>query len=204
MDDEELLELVEMEVRELLSKYNFPGDDIPVIRGSALKALESSSDRPGGARVQSINELMDAVDSYIPTPDRARRQAVPDADRGRVRDQGPRHGGDRPHRARQVKTGEESRSVGIDAKTPQDGRDRRRDVQEDAGRRARRATTSAACCAASSARRSSAVRCWPSPAASSRTPSSRPRCTCSARKRAGGTRRSSTAIGRSSTCGRPT
>jgi elongation factor Tu len=71
MDDEELLELVELEVRELLSRYNFPGDEVPVIRGSALKALESTGDLsrtdPGAA---PIWELMDAVDAYIPTPPR--------------------------------------------------------------------------------------------------------------------------------------
>ncbi|HLJ66327.1 MAG TPA: elongation factor Tu [Chloroflexota bacterium] len=65
VDDEELLDLVELEVRELLSKYEFPGDDIPVIRGSALKALEGDA-----SGVQSILELMEAVDSYIPTPPR--------------------------------------------------------------------------------------------------------------------------------------
>src|SRR5581483_904634 len=70
MEDEELLELVEMEVRELLSKYGFPGDDVPVIRGSALKALESSSHDPNAPEYASIRELMDAVDSYIPTPPR--------------------------------------------------------------------------------------------------------------------------------------
>src|SRR3990170_3508568 len=68
LDDEELLELVELEVRELLSTYEFPGDDIPVIRGSALKALESSSTDPEADDYTSIKELMDAVDSYIPTP----------------------------------------------------------------------------------------------------------------------------------------
>jgi elongation factor Tu len=71
MDDEELLELVEMELRELLSKYNFPGDDIPIIRGSAVKALESSSTDPEAPEYESIRQLMDAVDSYIPTPERA-------------------------------------------------------------------------------------------------------------------------------------
>jgi elongation factor Tu len=71
MDDEELLELVEMELRELLSKYNFPGDDIPIIRGSAVKALESSSTDPEAPEYKSILDLMDAVDSYIPTPERA-------------------------------------------------------------------------------------------------------------------------------------
>jgi elongation factor Tu len=65
VDDEELLELVEMEVRELLSEYDFPGDDIPVIKGSALKALEGDADAEN-----AIVELMKAVDEYIPTPDR--------------------------------------------------------------------------------------------------------------------------------------
>ena len=68
VDDEELLELVEMEVRELLSEYNFPGDDIPVIKGSALRALENPTDPEATA---CIMELMDAVDNYIPTPERA-------------------------------------------------------------------------------------------------------------------------------------
>ena len=65
VDDEELVDLVEMEVRELLSEYDFPGDDIPVIRGSALKALEGDPEQ-----VKVIEELMDIVDSYIPTPER--------------------------------------------------------------------------------------------------------------------------------------
>ena len=68
VDDPELLELVEMEVRELLSEYNFPGDDIPVITGSALKALENPTDEEA---TKCIMELMEAVDSYIPTPERA-------------------------------------------------------------------------------------------------------------------------------------
>ncbi len=68
VDDAELLDLVELEVRELLSKYQFPGDDVPVIRGSALKGLE---DDQGPLGVPSILALMDAVDSYIPTPERA-------------------------------------------------------------------------------------------------------------------------------------
>jgi elongation factor Tu len=68
MDDEELLELVEMELRELLDTYNFPGDDIPIIRGSALAALESSSTDPEAPEYAPIWELMRAVDEYIPTP----------------------------------------------------------------------------------------------------------------------------------------
>ena len=70
VDDEELLELVEMEVRELLSSYGFPGDDTPIIRGSALNALISESKDPNAPEYACIKELMDAVDSWIPTPDR--------------------------------------------------------------------------------------------------------------------------------------
>ena len=70
VDDEELLELVEMEIRELLSEYDFPGDEIPIIRGSAREALESTSTDLNDPVYASILELMDAVDSYIPTPDR--------------------------------------------------------------------------------------------------------------------------------------
>ena len=70
VDDEELLELVEMEIRETLSFYEFPGDDIPVIKGSALNALISESKDPNAPEYACIKELMDAVDSYIPTPDR--------------------------------------------------------------------------------------------------------------------------------------
>jgi elongation factor Tu len=70
VDDPELLELVEMEVRELLSKYEFPGDDIPIIKGSGLLALSSESKDTSAPEYKCIQELMDAVDSYIPTPDR--------------------------------------------------------------------------------------------------------------------------------------
>jgi elongation factor Tu len=70
VDDPELLELVELEVRELLSSYDFPGDDIPIIKGSALKALESKSDKPEAEEFKCILDLMDAVDAYIPEPTR--------------------------------------------------------------------------------------------------------------------------------------
>ena len=66
VDDEELLDLVEMEVRELLSEYEFPGDDTPIIRGSALKALED----PNSEWADAVVELMEAVDTYIPEPER--------------------------------------------------------------------------------------------------------------------------------------
>jgi len=69
-EDEELLDLVELELRELLSKYEFPGDDIPIVRGSALKALESDSKDASAAEYKCIFELMDAVDAYIPEPKR--------------------------------------------------------------------------------------------------------------------------------------
>ena len=71
VDDEELLDLVEMEIRELLSSYDFPGDGVPVIRGSALNVLTCESKDPNAPEYKCIHELMDAVDSYIPTPDRA-------------------------------------------------------------------------------------------------------------------------------------
>ena len=116
VDDPELLDLVEMEIRELLTQYDFPGDDIPVIRGSALKAMEAAAaghaDSPD---CDCIRELLDAVDSYIPTPERAndkpflmpvedvftitahprtcKRQALLDACRRRVHDHRPRHRG---------------------------------------------------------------------------------------------------------------
>ena len=70
VDDEELLEIVEMDIRELLDKYEFPGDDTPIIKGSALKALECASQDPSAPEYACIKELMDAVDSFIPTPER--------------------------------------------------------------------------------------------------------------------------------------
>ena len=70
VDDPELLELVELEIRELLNKYEFPGDDIPIVKGSALKALESAGTDPGTEEYKCIFELMDAVDAYVPEPTR--------------------------------------------------------------------------------------------------------------------------------------
>ena len=71
VDDEELLELVEIEIRELLSSYEFPGDDIPIVKGSALTALEGGDDAIGSG---AIKELMAAVDAYIPQPERPKDQ----------------------------------------------------------------------------------------------------------------------------------
>src|SRR5690349_3048109 len=110
LDDEELLELVEMEVRELLSSYEFPGDAIPVIRGSALKALEGDK---GDIGVKAIEKLMDAVDSYIPTPERAIDQPflMPVEDVFTISGRGTVATG-RVERG-QVKVGEEIEIVGI-------------------------------------------------------------------------------------------
>jgi elongation factor Tu len=113
MDDEELLELVEMEVRELLSKYQFPGDDIPVIRGSALGALEASDQDPTADAYKCIWDLMDAVDSYIPTPERPVDQAflMPTEDVFGIKGRGTVVTG-RVERGK-VKTGEEIEIVGF-------------------------------------------------------------------------------------------
>lgn len=70
VDDPELLDLVELEVRELLSKYQFPGEKIPIVKGSALKAIESGSNDPNAPEYKSVLELMEAVDGYVPTPER--------------------------------------------------------------------------------------------------------------------------------------
>ena len=112
VDDAELLELVEMEVRELLSKYEFPGDDTPIVKGSAKLALEGDKGELGE---QSIMKLADALDSYIPTPERAIDGAVPDAGRRRVLDLGPGHGGDGPDRARHRQGGRRDRDRGHQA-----------------------------------------------------------------------------------------
>ncbi len=154
VDDEELLELVEMEVRELLSSYQFPGDDIPITKGSAKAATDGVNPEIGEQRVLA---LMETVDAYIPQPERPVDLAVPDAGRRRVLDLGPRHRGHGPpsRRAssRSVKKSRSSASV----------RSRRRPARASkcsasCWTRARRATTSASCCAAPSAKTSSAVR----------------------------------------------
>ncbi len=117
VDDEMLIDLVEMEVRELLSKYEFPGDDIPVIRGSALKALESSSTDTAAPEYESIKQLMDAVDTYIPTPEREidKPFLMPIEDVFGIKGRGTVATG-RITRG-QVKTGETVELVGIHPKT---------------------------------------------------------------------------------------
>ena len=159
VDDAELLELVEMEVRELLSKYEFPGDDTPIIKGSALKALEGDQSEIG---VPSIIKLVEALDTYIPEPERAidKPFLMPVEDvfsisgrgtvvTGRIErgiDQGRRRNRDRGH--------------------PPDGEDDRARAwrcSASCWTRARRATTRACCCAAPSATTWSAARCCAKP-----------------------------------------
>jgi elongation factor Tu len=113
MDDEELLELVELEVRELLSTYGFPGDEIPVVRGSALAALESGSTDPSSPEYAPILELMQAVDDYVPTPERAvdRPFLMPIEDVFGIKGRGTVVTG-RIERGR-VKTGDEIEIVGM-------------------------------------------------------------------------------------------
>ncbi len=112
VDDPELLELVEMEIRETLDKYDFPGDDTPIIKGSALKALEAPND-PNDPAYEPIKELMDAVDDYIPTPDRKADQPflMPVEDVFTITGRGTVATG-RVERG-QLKTGEEVEIVGI-------------------------------------------------------------------------------------------
>ena len=160
VDDPELLELVELEVRELLSKYEFPGDKIPVIKGSALMALEDKDPKLGK---ESILELMKAVDELHPAAGAPEGPAVPDAGGRRVLDLGPRHRGDRPDRARhhQGRRGSRDRRHPAD---PEDGGHRRRDVPQAArpGRGGRQRRLPAARHQARGA--SSAARCCASPA----------------------------------------
>jgi len=111
VDDEELLDLVELEVRELLSEYDFPGDDLPVIRGSALKALEDG--KPGSEDTKSIDELLEALDTYIPVPEREidKPFLMPVEDVFTITGRGTVVTG-RVERG-QVKTGEEVQIVGL-------------------------------------------------------------------------------------------
>ena len=124
VDDEELLDLVELEMRELLSKYDFPGDDTPIIRGSALRALEGEDD----GKAQVI-ELMAAVDSFIPEPAAGCRPRVSDVSGGCVYDLGPGHGGDGSCGAGASESRRRSRDCG-DQRDAEDDGDGGRDVPQ--------------------------------------------------------------------------
>ena len=137
VDDDELLELVEVEVRELLSKYDFPGDDVPVIKGSALKALEGDEEaKEGHLRADRCARQLHPRAAARP------RQAVPDAGRGRVHDHRPRHRRHGPDRAGQGERRRRGRDGRDRTRDGQDRRHRRRDVPQDPrrgpGRRQRR------------------------------------------------------------------
>jgi translation elongation factor TU len=170
VDDPELLDLVEMEVRELLSKYEFPGDNIPIIRGSALCALENKQPEAGQ---EAILELMKAVDAYIPQPERPKDKPflMPIEDVFSISGRGTVVTG-RVERGI-VKVGEEIEIIGI--KPTQKTTSRALKCSASCWIRVRRATTSARCCAARSVKTSSAARFWRSRARSRRTRSSRPR-----------------------------
>ena len=113
VDDPELLELVEMEIRDLLNEYEFPGDDTPIVKGSAYLALTSTSKDPNAPEYKCIHELMDAVDEYIPTPDRKADQPflMPVEDVFTITGRGTVATG-RVERG-QIKTGEEVEIVGL-------------------------------------------------------------------------------------------
>ena len=124
VDDEELIELVEEEVKDLLNEYDFPGDDTPIIKGSALKALEGDEEAQ-----KAILELADGARHLHPRARARARQALPDADRGHLLDHRPRHRRHRPRRAghrQHRRRGRDRRHQGHH----EDGRHRRRDVPQ--------------------------------------------------------------------------
>ena len=198
VDDEEILELVELEVRELLSSQEFPGDDLPVVRVSALKALEG--DKEWG---EKLMELMDAVDTAIPEPVRETEKPflMPIEDVFTITGRGTVVTGKVERGI--VKVNETVEILGIKEgkqSTTVTGIEMFRKLLDTA----RPARTWACCSAASSARRSSAARSWPSPARSRRTRSSRPTSTSCPRTRVAVTRPSTTTTVPSSTSGRRT
>jgi elongation factor Tu len=142
VDDEELIELVELELRELLDKYEFPGDDTPIIRGSALKALES--DDPDSDEAKCIFRADGAIDSLHSRARARRGQAVFDAHRGRVQHFRSWHGGNGSRGARDHSCGRRRRDRGYSA-DHEDGVHGRGDVPQAAWTKVRRATTSACC-----------------------------------------------------------
>src|SRR5216117_2236899 len=196
VDDVELLDLVELEVRELLSKYEYPGDDIPVIRGSALKAIAGDK-----AWVGKVEELLAALDKNIPVPKREVEKPflMPVEDVFSITGRGTVATG-RIERGK-VKVNEEVEMVGFgtDKKVVVTGVEMFRKLLDEG----QRGTTSACCCAGWRSTRWSGGWCWRSRSRSRRTRSSRAKCTSSPRRKAGGTRPSSRDIGRSFICGRP-
>jgi elongation factor Tu len=199
VDDAELLELVEMEVRELLSSYDFPGDDTPIITGSALKALAGEDTELG---TQSIVKLLSAMDSYIPQPvrDTDKPFLLPIEDVFSISGRGTVVTG-RVERGI-IKVGEEVEIVGIHptTKTTCTGVEMFRKLLDEG----RAGDMWACCCAAPSVTKWSVARCWRIRSRLRRTPSSRRRSTFCRRTRVVGIRRSSRATGRSSISARRT
>ena len=198
VDDPELLDLVELEVRDLLTTYKFPGDDVPVVRVSALKALNGEADG-----VESILKLMDALDTYVPLPQREvdKPFLMPIEDVFSISGRGTVVTG-RVDRGK-VKVGRGNRDCGVPA-DDEEGGDRAWRCSASCWTRGWRGTTSGCCCGAWKKTTSNGGRCWPSRGRSRRTRSSRRRSTSCRRTKGGGTRRSSMGTGRSSTSGRRT
>ncbi len=181
VDDEELLELVELEVRELLSAQEYPGDDLPVVRVSALKALEGDPEW-----TEKLLELMNAVDTAIPQPERETEKPFLMPDRGRVHDHRSWHRRHRSCRAwRSARRTRTSRSSASARSRLQDQGAPRSRCSARSSTRPAQVRTSACCCAVSSARTSSAAWSSSSRARPPRTPSSR-RPSTSSRKEEGG------------------
>ena len=179
VDDEELLELVELEVRELLTSYDFPGDDTPIVRVSALKALEG--DEAAGDQIMA---LMEAVDEWIPEPDRAPPRS-PSSCRSKTSCPSPAVAPSSPARWSRASSRSATKSRSSDfvpRRRPSSPVSR---CSASSSTRVARATTSARCCAARRRKRSSAVRCCASPARSRPTPTSRPRSTCLTKEEGG-------------------
>ena len=175
VDDPEILDLVELEVRELLKKYDFPGDDIPVIRGSALQANEHPEDPKAAA---AIWELMEAVDSYIPTPKRAVDKPFLMPVEDMFQHHGAGDGGDGADRAGDREGGGRDRDRGDAGRGAEERGDGGGDVPQAAGRGAGGGQRGRAACGGSTRTRWSGGRCWRSRGRSRRTRTSRPRCTC--------------------------
>ena len=175
VDDPELLDLVELEVRDLLKKYDFPGDDVPVIRGSALKALGCGCGKDDCPNCKPILDLMAAVDSYVPQPARETDKPflMPIEDVFSISGRGTVVTG-RVERGK-VKVGEEVEIVGF--KEPPRPSSPESKCSASCSTKGRRAITLACCCAASSAKMSSAARSWRCLDRSRRTPASRARST---------------------------
>ena len=203
VDDPELIELVELELRELLTAYEFPGDKIPIIKGSALKALECGDGKPDCPHCKIIFELLDACDSYIPEP--VRDRTSPSSCPSRMSSPSPAAVPSSPAvwSAASIKPGEEVEIVGF-RPTARNGCHLRRDVPEDPRLRARQATTSGSSSGAPRRMTWNGDRSWPNPAASPPIRSSRQRSTFSPKKRVAVIPPSSPAIVPSSTSGRRT